>query len=173
MQERSFDAVIFDLDGVITSTASTHAAAWQQMFNEYLRRRHTELGEAFQPFTVAGDYLPFVDGKPRYQGVASFLDSRGIELPFGDPDDPPDRETVCGLGNRKNELFNEMIRQGGAEAFPTSVDLIKDLRRRGIHIGVASSSQNCKPVLESTGLLELFEKLEWDPDFDYKSERSR
>ncbi len=157
MQERAFDAVIFDLDGVITSTASVHSRAWKQMFDEYLRRREAERGEAFRQFTHTGDYLPFVDGKPRSKGIASFLDSRGIELPFGDPGDPPEAETVCGLGNRKNQLFNEIIQHEGAEVFTTSVDLINDLKRRGIRIGVASSSRNCKSVLESTGLLGLFD----------------
>jgi beta-phosphoglucomutase family hydrolase len=157
MQERAFDAVIFDLDGVITATASIHSRAWKQTFDEYLRRREVEHGEVFQEFTHAGDYLSFVDGKPRYKGVGSFLESRGIEIPYGDPDDLPDAETICGLGNRKNELFNEILRRGGAEVFQTSVDLIKDLRRRGIRTGVASSSKNCLTVLESTGLLELFD----------------
>ncbi|MDJ0698732.1 MAG: HAD-IA family hydrolase [Woeseiaceae bacterium] len=157
MQENAFDAVVFDLDGVITGTASVHSAAWKQMFDEYLRRREAEHGEPFREFTHTGDYLPFVDGKPRYKGVASFLESRGIDIPFGDPDDTPDQETACGLGNRKNELFNAIIASGGAEVFDTSVDLIRDLKNRGIRIGVASSSKNCKTILESTGLLPLFE----------------
>lgn len=157
MQERAFDAVIFDLDGVITATASIHSRAWKQMFDEYLHRREVERGEAFQEFTHAGDYLAHVDGKPRPKGVASFLQSRGIEIPYGDPDDLPDAETICGLGNRKNEVFNQILRREGAEVFQTSVDLIKDLRRRGIRIGIASSSKNCRTVLESTGLLDLFD----------------
>ncbi|MBT8087782.1 MAG: HAD-IA family hydrolase, partial [Gammaproteobacteria bacterium] len=157
MQNHAFDAVVFDLDGVITATASVHSNAWKQMFDEYLRRRETEHGEAFREFTHTGDYLPFVDGKPRYKGVASFLEARGIDIPFGDPDDGPELETACGLGNRKNELFNEIIASGGAEVFETSVALIRDLKERGIRIGVASSSKNCKTILESTGLLPLFE----------------
>ena len=154
MQERAFDAVIFDLDGVITATASVHSRAWKQMFDEYLRSRETEHGEPFREFTHAGDYLPYVDGKPRYKGVADFLDSRGIQIPFGDPLNVPGSETVCGLGNRKNQLFNEIIDQGGAEVFQSSVDFINDLKRRGIRIGVASSSKNCANVLASVGLLE-------------------
>ena len=157
MQEYAFDAVVFDLDGVITGTASVHSTAWKQMFDEYMLRREAEHGEPFREFTHAGDYLPFVDGKPRYKGVASFLESRGIDIPFGDPDDTPDMETACGLGNRKNELFNDIIAHGGAEVFDTSVELIRDLKDRGIRIGVASSSKNCKTILESTGLLPLFE----------------
>ena len=157
MQKYAFDAVVFDLDGVITATASVHSHAWKQMFDEYLQRRDSEHGEPFREFTHTGDYLPFVDGKPRYKGVASFLESRGIDIPFGDPDDGPEAETACGLGNRKNELFNEIIASGGAEVFETSVALIRDLKDRGIRIGVASSSKNCKTILESTGLLPLFE----------------
>ncbi len=157
MHQYAFDAVVFDLDGVITGTASVHSAAWKQMFDEYLQRRGAEHGEPFREFTHVDDYLPFVDGKPRYKGVASFLESRGIDIPFGDPDDTPDMETACGLGNRKNELFNGIIASGGAEVFDTSVELIRDLRDRGIRIGVASSSKNCKTILESTGLLPLFE----------------
>ena len=157
MRDQAFDAVVFDLDGVITATASVHSTAWKHMFDEYLKRREAEHGEPFREFTHTGDYLPFVDGKPRYKGVASFLESRGIDIPFGDPDDGPEEETACGLGNRKNELFNEIIASGGAEVFETSVALIRDLKDRGIRIGVASSSKNCKTILESTGLLPLFE----------------
>nr|MDJ0925559.1 beta-phosphoglucomutase family hydrolase [Acidimicrobiia bacterium] len=157
MADRAFGAVVFDLDGVITATASVHSSAWKQMFDEYLRRREAEHGEPFREFTHAEDYLRYVDGKPRYKGVASFLESRGIDIPFGDPGDAAGQETVCGLGNRKNQLFNEIIERGGAEVFPTSVEFIKDLKRRDIRIGVASSSKNCKTILESVGLLDLFE----------------
>lgn len=153
----NFDAVIFDLDGVITQTALVHGSAWKRMFDEYLRSREERFGEPFREFTHAGDYLPYVDGKPRYQGVDSFLKSRGIEIPFGDPTDPPDKETVCGLGNRKNILFNAVLDEEGVEVYPTSVALIKELKSRGIHLAVASSSKNCKPVLERAGLLDYFE----------------
>jgi len=105
----SIEAVIFDMDGVITKTALTHAAAWKKMFDEYLLKRELEHGEKFVEFTHASDYLPYVDGKPRYKGVADFLESRGIHIPFGDPSDFPGAETCCGLGNRKNEAFNEVI----------------------------------------------------------------
>ena len=124
MTESGFDAVIFDLDGVITRTASVHSAAWKQMFDEFLKLRAEKTGDVFVEFSHTDDYLPYVDGKPRYKGVASFLDSRRIELPFGDPSDEPDKGTVCGLGNRKNELFNEMIRSGNVEVFQSTVDLI-------------------------------------------------
>ncbi len=157
MSRRSFDAVVFDLDGVITVTASVHSRAWKQMFDEYLRKREQEHGEPFKEFTHEGDYLPYVDGKPRYKGVTSFLESRSIGIPFGDPTDTPDAESACGLGNRKNELFNEIIAEGGAEVYQSSVALIRDLKRRGVRIGVASSSKNCRMILESTELLSLFE----------------
>lgn len=151
-----FDAVIFDMDGVITRTALTHAAAWKKMFDEYLRKRETEYGEQFVEFTHAGDYLPYVDGKPRYKGVASFLESRRIDIPFGDPSDPPGTETCCGLGNKKNEAFNEVLEKEGVEVYPSTVALINDLKESGIKLGVASSSKNCKPVLERVDLLDMF-----------------
>jgi len=135
-----FDAVIFDLDGVITRTASVHSAAWKQMFDEFLKAYAEKTGEPFCEFTHTHDYLPYVDGKPRYKGVASFLESRGIDLPYGDPTDSPDQETVCGLGNRKNQLFNEMIARGNVEVFSTTVDFIRELKEKSIKVGVASSS---------------------------------
>nr|ABD75762.1 putative haloacid dehalogenase-like family hydrolase [uncultured bacterium] len=152
-----FDAVIFDLDGVITNTALVHAAAWKKMFDAYLRSREERFGEPFREFTHAGDYLPYVDGKPRYKGVESFLESRGIHLPLGEPEDDPDRETVCGLGNKKNIMFNRVLDEEGVEKYDSSVEILKGLRAAGVRIGVASSSKNCKPVLEKAGLLHYFE----------------
>jgi beta-phosphoglucomutase-like phosphatase (HAD superfamily) len=108
-----YDAVLFDLDGVITNTASVHAACWKQMFDEYLQKRATQRGELFRPFDLEVDYRLYVDGKPRFDGVRDFLKSRGIELPEGSPEDSPELETVGGLGNRKNDLVNEVIEQGG------------------------------------------------------------
>ncbi|HKI88726.1 MAG TPA: beta-phosphoglucomutase family hydrolase [Draconibacterium sp.] len=156
MKNLSFEAVIFDMDGVITQTAIIHAAAWKKMFDEYLRKREDLYGEPFREFTYSNDYLTYVDGKPRYKGVASFLRSRGIELPFGDAIDAPGTETICGLGNRKNEAFNEVIEKDGVEVFPSTVTLINDLKRAGIQLGVASSSKNCKQVLEAVNLLGWF-----------------
>ena len=156
-KELAFDAVIFDMDGVITKTAITHAAAWKKMFDEYLIKREKEHGEEFVPFTHEGDYLPYVDGKPRYKGVASFLESRGINIPFGNAEDTPDMETVCGLGNRKNIAFNEVLEKEGAEVYPSTEKLINELRDAGIKLGVASSSKNCKPVLERVNLLDIFD----------------
>ncbi len=153
----SFDAVIFDMDGVITKTALTHAAAWKKMFDEYLLKREKEHGEKFVEFTHEGDYLPYVDGKPRYKGVASFLESRGINIPFGDPSDGPEMETVCGLGNQKNNAFNLVLEKEGAEVYPSTVSLINELKEAGIKLGVASSSKNCKPVLERVNLLDVFD----------------
>jgi beta-phosphoglucomutase family hydrolase len=152
-----FDAVIFDLDGVITKTALVHASSWKRMFDEYLKDREERFGEAFREFTHAGDYLPYVDGKPRYKGVQSFLESRGIDIPFGDPSDEPDKETVCGLGNKKNIMFNKVLADDGVEVYESSVEMLKGLKEAGVRIGVASSSKNCKPVLESAGLLHYFE----------------
>ena len=118
-----FDAVIFDLDGVITKTALVHASSWKRMFDEYMKDREERFGEAFREFTHAGDYLPYVDGKPRYKGVASFLESRGIDIPFGDPSDTPEMETVCGLGNKKNIMFNQVLDDDGVEVYETSVEM--------------------------------------------------
>lgn len=153
----TFDAVIFDMDGVITKTALTHAAAWKKMFDEYLRKRENEHGEKFVEFTHAGDYLPYVDGKPRYKGVASFLESRGIDIPFGDPSDEAGKETCCGLGNGKNNAFNEVLDKEGVEVYPSTVELLNELKEAKIKLGVASSSKNCKPVLERVDLLNMFE----------------
>ena len=144
-----YDAILLDLDGVITDTASVHAACWKQMFDEYLQKRATQRGEAFRPFDIATDYRLYVDGKPRYDGVRDFLTSRGIRLPEGNPDDPPQAETVDGLGNRKNDLVNKIIEEKGVEPYEGSVELIHQLRHRGFKIAVVTSSQNCTVVLKS------------------------
>ena len=157
MKNHNFDAVIFDLDGVITDTASTHSSAWKQMFDDFLRAHAVQTETPFREFTHEKDYLPYVDGKPRYQGVESFLQSRGIELPFGDTEDAPTQETVCGLGNRKNELFNKSIQAGDVRVYQSTVDFMHTLKDAGIHVGVASSSKNAKVVLETVGLLDLIE----------------
>ncbi len=157
MSSYSFDAVIFDLDGVITKTALVHAAAWKDMFDEFLKKWSDSHGKPFVEFTHTNDYLPYVDGKPRYKGVESFLLSRGIELPFGSPDDSPEMETVCGLGNKKNDAFNKILERDGVEVYDSTVELIHELKRANIRIGVASSSKNCKQVLERANLLHLFD----------------
>ena len=157
MSANNFDAVIFDLDGVITQTASVHSAAWRKMFNDFLKEYEQTHKLPFKEFTHHNDYLPFVDGKPRYKGVKSFLDSRGIDIPFGNPSDTPEMETVCGLGNRKDLAFNHILRTEGVKTFPSTVAFIKKLIANNIRIGVASSSKNCKNVLKAAGLLDLFE----------------
>ena len=152
-----FEAAIFDLDGVITRTALVHSHAWKKMFDDYLRQREIQHGEPFREFTQKDDYLPYVDGKPRYEGVKSFLESRGIHIPFGDPSDDVEMETVCGLGNRKNITFNEVLRRDGVSVYESTVEFMKDLKRNGVRIGVASSSKNCEAVLEAAGLMPLIE----------------
>ena len=157
MPQYGFKAVIFDLDGVITQTALTHSAAWKSMFDSYLKEREDKHGEPFREFTHEEDYLNYVDGKPRYEGVDSFLKSRKIELPWGDPSDSPEKETVCGIGNRKNIAFNETLKKEGVKVYDSTVDLIRSLIDIGIKIGVASSSKNCQPVLQAAGIEEFFE----------------
>jgi beta-phosphoglucomutase family hydrolase len=152
-----YDAVLFDLDGVITDTANLHAACWKQMFDEYLEKRAHQKGEAFRPFDFATDYRLYVDGKPRFDGVHDFLSSRGIQLADGDPKDPPQRETVCGLGNRKNDLVNQVIASEGVTPYEGSVQLIHQLRNRGFKTAVVTSSQNCTAVLKAAKLDGLFE----------------
>jgi beta-phosphoglucomutase family hydrolase len=152
-----FDAALFDLDGVITDTAAVHARAWKTMFDTYLRQRAEATGDAFEPFTIAGDYRAYVDGKPRYDGVRSFLRSRGIDLPEGTRADPADAETVCGLGNRKNELVNRLLDDEGVVVYEGSVRLLHQLRDDGVRLGVVSSSRNCAAVLTTAGLLDMFE----------------
>src|SRR6201981_652761 len=152
-----YDAVLLDLDGVITDTASIHAACWKQMFDEYLQKRAAERGEAFRPFDIATDYRLYVDGKPRYDGVRDFLTSRGIQLPQGSPDDSPQAETVDGLGNRKNDLVNKIIEENGVEPYQGSVELIRQLRHRGFKIAVVTSSQNCTAVLKAAQLDHFFD----------------
>ena len=156
MKNHKVQAVIFDLDGVITKTATVHSHAWKKMFDDYLRERASKAGEPFKAFTRE-DYLAFVDGKPRYDGVKSFLESRNITLPFGSPDDAPDKKTVCGLGNKKNDAFNEVLRNEGVEVYPSTVKLMEQLHEEKIRVGVASSSKNCEAVLNAAGLSHLVE----------------
>jgi trehalose-phosphatase len=154
---QAFDAAVFDLDGVVTRTATVHAAAWKALFDAFLERRAARTGVAFRPFDAEVDYRRYVDGKPRYEGVRSFLESRGIDLPYGSPDDPPDRETICGLGNRKNEFFHARLAQGGVELFDSSVALIRRLREEGLKTALVSSSKNATAVLAAAGLTDLFD----------------
>jgi beta-phosphoglucomutase family hydrolase len=152
-------ACLFDLDGVLTQTAKVHAAAWKEMFDAYLRERAKRTGEQFVPFDRLKDYDEFVDGKPRYDGVRSFLASRGIELPEGESTDPPGEETVRGLGNRKNELVLELLRRDGVEAYDGSVRYVESARDAGLRRAVVSSSANTKDVLAAAGIDGLFEAV--------------
>jgi alpha,alpha-trehalase len=151
-----YDAVVFDMDGVVTQTASVHAAAWRQLFDEYLRRRAQQTGAPFQPFTE-GDYLRYIDGKPRYDGVRDFLASRGITLPWGSKDDAPEAETICGLGNRKNMLFQRELHDHGVQVFQSTVALIRQLRAAQVHTAIISASKNTTHVLQTAGVQNLFE----------------
>ena len=147
-------ACLFDLDGVLTQTAKVHAAAWKETFDEYLRQRD---GDGFKEFDAVKDYDEYVDGKPRYDGVRSFLESRGIELPEGSPDDPPTAETICGIGNRKNDLVQKLISEQGVEAYDGSVRFVRAARDAGLRRAVVSSSANCREVLIAAGIEDLFE----------------
>ena len=151
-----FDAALFDMDGVLTDTARIHEASWKKMFDAFLKQRAKATGEPFRPFEMK-DYELDVDGRPRYDGVRHFLETRGIKLPEGRPDDPPDRKTVCGLGNRKNEMVNEVIKAMGVEAYPGSVALVRYVREHGLRTAVVSASANCAAVLEEAKIADLFE----------------
>jgi beta-phosphoglucomutase family hydrolase len=152
-----YDAVLFDLDGVITDTASLHAACWQQTFDEYLQKHATEAGDAFRPFDLATDYRRHVDGKPRLDGVRDFLASRGITLPEGHRDDGPDSDTVAGLARRKNDLLHELIEHIGVGRFEGTVALIHQLRDHGFKIAIVTASENCSAVLRAAKLDAFFD----------------
>lgn len=149
-------AGIFDTDGVITRTATVHEAAWKDLFDRFLRQRSEGTDDPFVPFT-ADDYRRYVDGVPRYDGVARFLASRDIELPAGEPDDGPDRQTVCGLGNRKNDAFLEAVAHHGVEPFESTVDLLRELRTANVPTAAVSASENCAAVLAAAGVDDLFD----------------
>ncbi|MEU6160657.1 beta-phosphoglucomutase family hydrolase [Streptomyces sp. NPDC047130] len=147
-------ACLFDLDGVVTRTAVVHAAAWKETFDTFLREHG---GGGQRPFDAAHDYDEYVDGLPRADGVRSFLASRGITLPEGSPDDPPDATTVQGLGNRKNDLVLRKIREGGVEAYDTTLEYIREVRARGLATAIVSSSKNCLDVLRAVDAVGLFD----------------
>lgn len=151
-------ACLFDLDGVLTQTAKVHAAAWKEAFDGYLRQRAERTGDDFVPFDAIADYDSFVDGKPRADGTRSFLQSRQIDLPEGDADDPPDAETVQGVGNRKNDILLRRIRADGVQAYDGSVAYVRAARDAGLGRAVVSSSTNCADVLVAAGLADLFEQ---------------
>jgi alpha,alpha-trehalase len=151
------DAILVDLDGVLTDTAKIHASVWKKTFDAYLREYADHFGGTYEPFDLKTDYRNCVDGKPRYEGVASFLESRGICLPRGEESDSPSKETICGLGNRKNKRFLEEIKQRGVEIYQTSVDFIKRVKSLGLKVAVVTSSRNCGEVLEGAGLGDFFD----------------
>ena len=155
--EHALKAVLFDMDGVVTDTATAHAVAWQRLFDEVLSARAGRIGEAFQPFDIEGDYRRHVDGKPRYDGVRSFLASRGIRLPNGQEDDAVDAQTVCGLGNRKNAYFRAWLAQHRVQTYPGTLKLIDELRAAGIRLAVFSASRNATAVLRSAQVLDRFD----------------
>ncbi len=152
------DAVIFDMDGVVTETATVHAAAWKKLFDKYLQDQADDGGDPFVEFDEGADYERYVDGKNRYDGVRSFLAARGIELPEGTPDDPPENDTVCGLGNRKDGYFRAWVEDKGVRAYETTVELIKELKRGGVRVALVTASRNADQILAAAGLSELFEE---------------
>ncbi|MFE1310590.1 HAD family hydrolase [Streptomyces sp. NPDC058755] len=151
-------ACLFDLDGVLTQTAKVHAAAWKEMFDNYLRERATREGTEFVPFDAVDDYDEYVDGRPRADGVRTFLAARGMHLPEGTPDDTPQAETVNGLGKRKNDLVLRRIREDGVEPYEGSVRFVHAAREAGLRCAVVSSSANCRDVLAAAGIEDLFEQ---------------
>ena len=152
----TIDAVVFDMDGVVTRTAAVHAAAWKQLFDDFLERRAAAAGLDWTPFDADTDYRVYVDGKARYDGVRSFLASRDITLPEGAPDDPPDVETVCGLGNRKNGYFIDEVERHGVKAFESTVRLVRSLQQLGIGAAIISASENATVILNAAGIGTLF-----------------
>jgi beta-phosphoglucomutase family hydrolase len=169
LKDLNLKAFIVDLDGVVTHTAEEHAIAWKQLFDDFLQKYAAREGKPFAEFDVEKDYQTYVDGMPRYDGVKTFLESRGVSIPYGTPEDAPERETVCGLGNRKNLLFQEVVRTQGVEVFDSTVDLLKTMRSNGIKTAVVSSSKNCYMVLDSVDLLDLFDVM---VDGKYASEHA-
>ncbi len=157
ISKERYDAVIFDLDGVVTQTARVHAAAWKQLFDEYRAERLQRGLPAYPPFDIDEDYRLYVDGKPRYDGIQSFLSARGIELPYGDPSDAPEQESVCGLANRKNVRFRQQLERAGVQAYDSTIRLVRQLRERGVKVAIISASENCSAVLRAANLQDLFE----------------
>jgi beta-phosphoglucomutase family hydrolase len=153
---KGFDAVLFDLDGVLTDTASIHSRAWKTVFDRFLARRSAAAESDFVPFEIETDYRTHVDGRPRFEGVDQFLRSRGIRLPWGAPDDPAGESTVCAVGNTKNELVGSILRKEGVEVYPGSLVLLRHLAGQGKPMAVVTSSANAAAVLEAAGIADLF-----------------
>ncbi|MBN1332476.1 MAG: trehalose-phosphatase [Synergistales bacterium] len=157
IRRQDFDAVLFDLDGVITRTARAHAISWKKLFDEYLEKAPGLDEHQRQPFDMEKDYRSYVDGKPRYDGVRSFLESRGIFLDHGTPDDTPEEKTICGLGNRKNMIFHEYLENNGVDIHKGSRELVLLLKQKGFRTAVVTSSRNCSLVLKAAELENLFD----------------
>jgi beta-phosphoglucomutase family hydrolase len=155
----AYEAWLFDMDGVLTNTASVHATAWKKAFDEFLKSETTSTGKAYSPFDAEGDYEKYVDGEPRANGVRNFLAARGIKLPEGTDGDPPDARTVEGVGSRKNELFLKAIEKDGVKVYEGAVALVKELRERGTKVAVVSASENTKTALEAAGIVDLFDAI--------------
>ncbi|WP_373531784.1 beta-phosphoglucomutase family hydrolase [Vampirovibrio sp.] len=154
---KDFDAVIFDMDGVLTQTANLHAEAWGTLFNEYLEKKSGLDSCHYAPFDPQQDYLEYVDGKARVDGIQSFLESRGLSLPFGSASDALEMETVSGFGNRKNQLFHQLLTERGLELYDTTISFIHELKAAGVKVALISASKNCVMILEKTGLTTLFD----------------
>ena len=150
-------ACLFDMDGVITQTAKVHDAAWKEMFDQFLQDWSKAHNEQFVPFDPVKDYDEYVDGKPRVEGVRSFLESRGIELPEGQEPDEPGKQTLNGLGNKKNELFNVVLKRDGVQPYEGSVRYVNAAREAGLRTAIVSSSANTVAVLQAAGISDLFE----------------
>ncbi len=156
-KKNHIEAAIVDLDGVITHTASKHAQAWKETFDLYNQQRKKAGKEGFTPFSIDGDYPKYIDGIPRYDGVKNFLKSRKISLPLGKPGDEPGTETICGLGNLKNQLFLDIISREGVDVFDENVEVVRSWKKGGMKTAIISSSKNCERILKAAGLLDLFE----------------
>ena len=155
--ETDIKAVICDLDGVITDTARQHARAWKATFDRYNERRREQGKDTYREFSIAEDYPEYIDGVPRYDGVERFLQSRDIDLPYGSPEDAPEEETICGLGNAKNERFHELLETEGVTVLEPNVSQVRAWRDQGLRTAIISSSRNCRRILELAGLTDLFE----------------
>jgi beta-phosphoglucomutase family hydrolase len=157
LSPRDYDAVLFDLDGVLTRTAGVHALSWKKLFDSFLQQRATQTGKPFVPFDIDADYPRYIDGKLRYDGIAAFLGSRGIELPLGTQEDGPVVQSVCALGNLKEQYFLEHLKQHGVAPYEAAIDLVRELRAEEVKTAVVSSSSNCAAVLEAAGIAQLFD----------------
>jgi beta-phosphoglucomutase family hydrolase len=153
----SIRALLFDLDGVLTQTAKVHAAAWQATFDMFLADRARSEGGSFVPFNLGRDYDAYIDGRLRADGTRSFLASRGISLPDGEPNDPPTAETVYGLSNRKNQVFLEKLHQTGVQVYPGSVRYLEAVRQAGLPRAIVSASANARQILTAANLLQDFD----------------